>query len=75
MLPIRQASRPSSRCDLYPAYNSFCAKVCHYTGAPYAVGAGVNLSSYAALMAGRTMPDATIKPLVIPGDPDNSPIV
>ncbi len=63
------------QCDLYPAYNSFCAKVCHYTGAPYAVGAGVNLSSYAALMAGRTMPDATIKPLVIPGDPDNSPIV
>jgi PKD repeat protein len=72
------------KCDLFPAYNSFCAKVCHYTGAPYAVGAGVNLSggpassssvAHANLMAGRVMPDGTIKPLVIPGDPDNSPIV
>ena len=62
------------KCDLLPAYNSFCAKVCHYTNAPYNVGAGVNLSSYAAIMAGRTMPDGTIVPIVIPGDPDNSPI-
>jgi hypothetical protein len=63
------------KCDLYPAYNAFCAKVCHYTNAPYAIGAGVNLSSYTAIMAGRTMPDGSIKPLVIPYDPDNSPIV
>jgi hypothetical protein len=62
------------KCDLLPAYNSFCAKVCHYANAPYNVGAGVNLSSYAAIMAGRTMPDGTIRPIVIPGDPDNSPI-
>ncbi len=62
-------------CDLYPAYNAFCAKVCHYTGAPYNVGAGVNLSSYAAIMAGRTLPDGTNYPIVIPYDPDNSPIV
>ena len=26
-------------------------------------------------MAGRTMPDGTISLIVIPGDPDNSPIV
>jgi hypothetical protein len=72
------------KCDLFPAYNAFCAKVCHYTGAPYNIGAGVNLSggpannpsiAYANLMAGRIMPDGSIKPLVIPGDPDNSPIV
>lgn len=71
-------------CDLYPAYNAFCAKVCHYAGAPYHIGAGVNLSggpfnnpaiSYANLMAGRTMPDGSIKPMVIPYDPDNSPLV
>jgi len=49
--------------------------VCHYTGAPYAVGAGVNLSSYAAIMAGRNKPDGTFDhAIVIPGDPDNSPI-
>ena len=74
----------SFKCDLFPAYNAFCAKVCHYTGAPYNIGAGVNLSGgpannpaigYANLMAGRIMPDGSIKPLVIPGDPDNSPIV
>jgi len=63
------------KCDLFPAYNAFCAKVCHYTGAPYAVGAGVNLSSYAAIMAGRNKPDGTFDhAIVIPGDPDNSPI-
>lgn len=65
----------SYQCDLAPSYNAFCAKVCHYTNAPEEVGAGVDLSSYDAIMAGRTLPDGTVTPIVIPGDPDNSPIV
>jgi hypothetical protein len=65
----------SYSCDLAPAYTPFCANVCHYTGAPYSIGAGVNLSSYAAIMAGRNKPDGTFDhAIVIPGDPDNSPI-
>jgi hypothetical protein len=64
------------QCDLYPAYNAFCAKVCHYTNAPYSIGAGVNLSSYANIMAGKKKEDGTFDyAIVIPFDPDNSPIV
>lgn len=55
-------------CDLLSTFGPFCGW-CHFPGNPPSVGAGLNLTSYAGVMAGSVN-----GPVVSVGDPFASPI-
>jgi len=59
-------------CDILPAHTAFCGKVCHFPDSPQ--GAGIDLTSYEGIMGSYSTSDPT-QLIVIPGDPENSPIV
>ncbi|MFW2405874.1 MAG: PKD domain-containing protein, partial [Gammaproteobacteria bacterium] len=62
----------SYNCDILPAHTAFCGKVCHFPDSPQ--GAGIDLTSYDGIMNSVSTSDPT-QLIVIPGDPENSPIV
>jgi hypothetical protein len=63
----------SYKCDVLPAHKAFCGNQCHYAGSPS--GGGIVLTSYASIMAAISTNTNPGGPIVIPGDPENSPIV
>lgn len=63
----------SYKCDVLPAHKAFCGNQCHYAGSPS--GGGIVLTSYASIMASVSTNTNPGGPIVVPGDPENSPIV